>query len=356
MVTATMPSPISEAVGDEPEWRRALERFRGAYADNTIASCARHFAIFERWCADRGYVALPPAPETVAEYVEVLFRSLSTRTVLIRLYAMRNVSRALGRPDPTLNEPVRLAFRRGKRTYGTRPRQSPPMNAGLRDRIRDACPPTISGLRDRALLGLGYDTLCRRSELVALRIEDISPMADGTAKVIVRQTKEELAGQGVAFISARTLADVRAWLDAAGLTSGPILRQVKGSLVTSKPLHAAFFNDIVKAVALNAGVAPELARRLTSHSMRIGAVQDLAAAGCSLLQIMRAGRWRNAHQVANYARDAPVNVWAQTDGDGYPMAAAVQIWRRRTSTMPRREAAPSINTAGYAARSEDGEV
>lgn len=347
-MTSATPASTDAAEDAGQDWLRALERLRGAYADSTIVTCAKNFTLFERWCAARGQVALSPTPQTVAEYVTACFQSLGVRTVLSHLYAIRKVSRALGRPDPTYNEAVRLALRRGKRTHGTRPRQAPPLNAALRDRLRAACPPTMLGLRDRAVLALGYDTLCRRCELVALLIEDLTPAADGTAKVLVRREKQDHAGESVAFISVQGLADVRAWLAAAELTTGPILRRVRGSVATTEPLRKRGLNNRIKAMALEAGVEPALARRLSSHSMRVGAVQDLAASGHSLLEIMRAGRWRHADQVAYYAREAPVNVWAQSDGDGYPVAAGVQAWRRRTRAAPRRIWAPGLEDIAHA--------
>jgi integrase len=312
------------------DWLWAVERLRGAYADSTLRTCTENFSLFERWCASQGHGFLPPTGATVALYVEACFRRLGVRAVLSRLYAIRWVCRALDLPDPTYDEAVRLALRRGKRTCGVRPRQAPPLNAALRDRLRAACPSTLLGLRDRALLSLGYDTLCRASELRALRIEDLTGLPDGTARVLVRREKQDVGGAGgVAFLSVQGHADVRAWLEAAGLKAGPILRPTFGASVGAGAMKSRGFSYRIKHMAAAAGVEPALARRLSGHSMRIGAVHDLTIAGCSLLQIMRAGRWRHVDLVAGYAREAPVNVWRQSDGDGYPLAESLHGWRAR---------------------------
>jgi integrase len=310
---------------------QALERYRGAYADSTLDNAVLGFADFQRWCAERQVESLPPAAETVAGYVDSLFPRLGVRTIISRVYAVRLVSRAMRLKDVTASEEVRLALRRGKRAYGTRPEQAAPINAALRDRLRQACPPTLRGLRDRAMISLGYDTLCRRSELEALRIEDIECFPDGTARVRVRREKQDPGGPGsYGYISAQGLRDVSEWLEAARLDSGFILRPVYGEKNAGKNgLRPCALRERIKKIALSAGVEPEAARQLSVQSLRIGAVQDLAMAGRSILEIMRAGRWRNAELVATYVRNAPVNVWRQSDGDGYPLAQSLHGWRAR---------------------------
>jgi hypothetical protein len=79
-------------------------------------------------------------------------------------------------------------------------------------------------------------------------------------------------------------------------------------------------NQRLREVAELAGVDPAVVRRLTGHSMRVGAAQDMAAAGRTLLDIMRAGRWRGLDAVVLYVRDAPVDAWPAGDGDAYPVA------------------------------------
>jgi integrase/recombinase XerD len=211
------------------------------------------------------------------------------------------------------------------------------LNAPLRDRLLAACPEHLPGLRDRVLIGLGYDTLCRSSELVDLLVEDLVDLPDGTGQVLVRHSKADPFGRGeVAFISAPTMADVRAWLDGAGLGRGPILRRFFRGSVVGKRMNVFTVSKIVKAAAERAGVEPGLVAGLSSHSLRIGAAQDLAIAGRSMVEIMRAGRWKHLDAVALYVRDAPVNVWARSDGDTYPVTQGARVWRgfRRCGKRP----------------------
>src|SRR5690349_8427490 len=89
--------------------------------------------------------------------------------------------------------------------------------------------PMLSGLRDRALLVLGFAGALRRSELVALDVEDLEETAEGL-HVRIRRSKTDQEGAGD-FVSIphgsrlRPVAGVRAWLEAAGITEGPITAQ-----------------------------------------------------------------------------------------------------------------------------------
>jgi site-specific recombinase XerC len=90
-----------------------------------------------------------------------------------------------------------------------------------------ACIPadTLTGKRDRALLAIGFAAALRRSELVALAVEDPEEVPEGI-RLTVRRSKTDQQGEGCmiaipAGIRLRPLVTVRAWLDAAGITFGP---------------------------------------------------------------------------------------------------------------------------------------
>jgi integrase len=197
--------------------------------------------------------------------------------------------------------------------YGRRPRQALGLSAHLRDRLLRACPASLKGSRDRALIAIGYDTLCRRSELTALRIEDLMPLRDGGAKVLVRRAKNDPYGEGEhAYISREGLGHLEAWLAMAGLSSGPMFRPIFKTTVGRPGLHPRTINRILQAAAMQAGCNAAVVAQLSAHSMRVGPAQDLAIAGFSALQIMRAGRWRNLDAVSTYIRAADVNVWSKS--------------------------------------------
>jgi integrase len=54
----------------------------------------------------------------------------------------------------------------------------------------------LRDIRDRALVAVAYDTVCRRAELVLLRIEDIEPAEDGSGTIVIRRSKTDVTGEG----------------------------------------------------------------------------------------------------------------------------------------------------------------
>ncbi len=108
--------------------------------------------------------------------------------------------------DPTGSEAVRLAVRRMARVKGSRQRQAFGITAEPRDKLISACPGTLVGLRNSALISVGYDTLCRRSELVALRLEGRHDQPDGSGTILVRRSKADQLGEGqLAYLSPESL-------------------------------------------------------------------------------------------------------------------------------------------------------
>ena len=87
-------------------------------------------------------------------------------------------------------------MRRALRTKPRRQKQALGLTRVLRDQLIAVCPDTLRGRRDRALIAVGYDTLCRRSELVSLRREDLSPLDNGAMSILVRRAKNDPFGDG----------------------------------------------------------------------------------------------------------------------------------------------------------------
>lgn len=290
-------------------WRQAVHELDGAYAQKTLKGLVEHFGWFEAWCAARGVRSLPADPASVAAHVSAIYPTLASSTVRCRVSAIRWVHRLLDHPDPTAARVVILAYRRGLRQHGRRHKQAVPLRIEARDAMLAAASPDLFGLRDRLIVSLAYDTLCRPCELVALRLEDVRFLEDGTARIQVRMAKNDPLGEGAAaYVSRPTAQMLQRWMRDTGLNSGPILLEVRSRGPRGSGLHRDIPARRVRALAHLAGLPdPD---RLTGYSLRVGAVQDLVAAGCSQLEIMRAGRWRSAAVIARYAQAAPVNLWA----------------------------------------------
>jgi len=245
--------------------------------------------------------SLTASPQTVADFLKAESKSATPATIGRRRAAISKIHRLMKLENPARAEEVILATRTVFRQKGRRQDQALGLTGVLKKKLIDACPGDLPGLRDRALIAAGYDTLCRRSELVQLRIDDLTIRPDGSGTILVRKSKADQLGHGrLAYLSAEAIARIERWLDAADLMMGPIFRRVRGTHVWPDALHASAVATIIKARARDAGVDAARIAKLSGHSMRVGAAQDMAAAGIDLGAIMHAGGWKSPEMVMRY--------------------------------------------------------
>ncbi len=295
-----------------PDWRSAIDRLDGAYSENTLRGYRADFALFEDWCRRTGRNALPTSPETVAAFVAHDAIKASPSTLRRRLAGIRKVHRLLRLANPVEDEEVLIAMRRALRTKPRRQKQAHGLTRALRDKLLATCPDNLLGMRNRALIGVGYDTLCRRSELVWLRFEDLTPLEDGAMSILVRRAKNDPFGDGrYGFITPLTVAVLNAWLDAASIKKDWLFRKVIGDHVGPNPLHPYTVNRIIKGAANAAGLDSNIVQNLSGHSMRVGAAQDLMADGIGLLPIMQAGGWKSLNVIGRYVEHAEIALCGQ---------------------------------------------
>lgn len=305
--------PAGFLLGDKPafvDWRKALERLDGSYSPHTLLSYRSDFASFEAWCNGQGLAFLPADPTTVAGFIIALTERLKPSSLKRKLAGIRKIHHLLRLRDPTRDVDVDLAIRKARRLKPQRPTQALGITAGLRDRLLDATTADLTGYRDRALVAVGFDTLCRRSELVALRFEDIEPNHFGTASLLIRLAKNDPDGAGrIAHLTANALAALRQWLEVAEIEEGPLFRPVYGEFAIYRHLNPVALTRILKKLAAKAGCTAEEVFGISGHSLRVGAAQQLTINGVQLLPIMRAGGWRSTNVVARYVENVDINVW-----------------------------------------------
>lgn len=151
-------------------------------------------------------------------------------------------------------------MRRVWRSKGRRQRQALGLNASLLERCLSACDTdTLKGLCDAALQTTHYDSLCRRSEIAALRVEDLIPTDDGGLIALVRRSKTDLEGEGrYAYISAETAALLARWRTAAGIHDGPLFRNVRNAEASHTAISRASIGWLLKRIARAAGLPDEV--------------------------------------------------------------------------------------------------
>jgi site-specific recombinase XerD len=292
-------------------WRFQFQRLEGAYAAATMRSYRADVEAFEAWCHQQ---ELPPFPATVTmvcQFLQAQGQIFAPSTVQRRLYGIRKVHRLLDMPDPTMHEDVNLAMRKVRRLRPNRPKQAKGMTRDYLERFIEVQPDTPWGLRNKAMLSFGYDLLTRRSELVALRTEDIAWRHDGTLQVLIRRSKADQYGNGrIAFTSQRSAKLLEDWLDYRGMHIAPLFCPIYHGKAINRELTDMVLRRLIRASAEKAGFDRSLALTFSGHSMRVGAAQDLLSAGHDTAAIMRAGGWKSVDVLARYLEYAEFNVWA----------------------------------------------
>ena len=224
-----------------------------------------------------------------------------------------------GHEPPTNNEGVKATLRGIRRTIGAARERKAPATVDVLKQMLALCPDTLAGKRDRALLVLGFAGAFRRSELVALQVEDLVETPDGL-RVTIRRSKTDREGEGaeVAILRGcrlRPVEAVQSWLAAAEISTGPVFRPVlKGQRVQAEPLSAFSAAQIVKAYAERAGLDPVL---FAGHSLRSGFLTSAAEAGDSVFKMMEVSRHKSVDTLRGYVRRA--DLFHEHAGGTFPM-------------------------------------
>ena len=273
----------------------------GAFSSNTERALKSDLAIYAEWCAERGMTALPASPQTVAAFVDAMAEEKAPATVRRYVTSLVIAHRALGLEKTIKSPPVQLALKRMHRKKGRRQDQATGLTWPLRQRLLEAAGERLIDDRNRALLAVAYDAMLRRAELVSLQVPDLLEEMQGDGSVLVRRSKTDGEGRGeIAWVAPDTVRLVYAWLDRAGIGEGRLFRSVGKSGRIGERLHPCQVPRIFKAMAREAGLPETVAGGLSGHSARVGAAQDMVAAGIELPAILHAGRWKSTAMVNRY--------------------------------------------------------
>ncbi len=275
---------------------------QGTFAQNTHKALLADQRVFTAWCEAAGEQPLPASPQTVARFVDEMAEVKKPATVRRYVSSIAHQHRAAELDNPAISNVVRLALKRMGNQKGRDQQQAEGLTRTLVDRMLNAAGLKLGDLRDRALLAVAYDTLARRSELVALAVEDFRREADGSGSVIIRRSKTDQEGEGMArYLAPDTVRTLEEWLRASSIGAGPIFRAAHLGGRLGKPLHPNEVSVRFKAMAQRAGLPLGTVGRISAHSTRIGSAQDQAAAqGISDTAIMQSGGWKTPQMVARY--------------------------------------------------------
>jgi len=300
-IDGAIASPIALAEAAD----RAADLAESARAEATRRAYRSDWKLFESWCAAHGLMALPATPTTVGLYLAAHETVLSIATLTRRLSSVATAHRMAGHPMDTRHPAIRDVMRGLRRAKGSAQRHAEALTTPLVRRAVETCTDRLNDLRDRALLLMGFGAALRRSELVALDLDDVVVQPEGL-RVTIRKSKTDQEGEGQTVAIGRTgtatcpVAAYETWVSAAGIVAGRAFRSVDrhGRIGDALSTRA-----VAKIVQRRADLAGLDAKSFSGHSLRAGFATSAAAAGVEERIIMKTTRHRSTSVLRRYIHD-----------------------------------------------------
>jgi len=293
--------------------RERLQPFiEEATARSTRKAYQRDLASFKEFGG-----TIPATPQMVADWMVFLATRYRVATIQRRLASLSRAHSLFNLPNPISSELVQMTLKGIRRRLGVAQRQAKPL---MRDDIVTMLAVmggSLRDTRDRALLMMGFCGAFRRSELVALNVDDLTFVPEGVL-VRIRKSKTDQEGEGRTIGIPRgrnpALCPVQTfalWLEAMGSPSdGPLFRSIrKGSANVCTRLSDRSVSSIIKQRAAAVGMKAD---DLSGHSLRAGLCSSAAAAGVPNHKIREISGHKSDSMLAKYIRDG--NIWRDNAG------------------------------------------
>jgi integrase len=261
---------------------------------------------------DRQGTSRAVAEELVAIGLRASLACPAPATLDRRIASWQAFHRMRNLPSPFAAPLVQQARQKARRAMA-RPRvpKSPrPITRDILERLLAICDPSLRGSRDRALLMLAFASGGRRrSEVAALDVADIGLgdfAARGLVWVRLLTTKTTRKDQAPRLpMKGRAARALVHWLEAAGLTEGPLFRPVSAA---DRALPRRLAPDALRRILRHrlhlAGLPADYA---TPHGLRAGFLTQAALDGAPLAAAMKLSLHRSAVQAQKYYADVEIS-------------------------------------------------
>lgn len=279
-------------------------------SSNTKQAYDSDWRDFRSWCGDMEFKPLPAPADTVCLYLANLSKRCKYSTIKRRLAAITHFHKVNGHPPSNEHHAVIEVMAGIRRSLGNKQvGREPILKPDLRAMV-EALPANLTGVRDKALLLVGFFSACRRSELVGLDVDDLEFSHQGLVLHLRRtKTDQESLGRevGIPVANDKNLCPVRAmkeWLAATEITEGPVFRaidrhqNIRGDRLTGRSVAL-----IVKRAAKDAGLDTT---KISAHSLRSGFCTEAALNDVEERVIMKQTGHKHERVVRGYIKEASV--------------------------------------------------
>lgn len=287
---------------DEQLHEEAREYLRAGQqgAPNSHRAYTTDLRQYRAWCQENGYEPTPLSPVALVEYVTFLGRTRSYFTIQRHLASIAKYHRLNTVESPSTNEQFKVFMKGFKLKKTVRQKQAPDFSVKQLRQALDALPHTPTGLRNRAILLLGFTGAFRRSELAQL---DINHILIDEAGMVIRLDRSktnqfgEVEEKAVSYANEPDYCPIGAiqqWLAVLDREQGPLFVRIrKGERVTGERLSDEWVNLLVQQ---------HLGEHYTAHSLRASFVTIAKANGADDLEVMNQTKHRTTTMIQRYDR------------------------------------------------------
>lgn len=291
---------------------KAIDFAQASVAPRTARQYEADWHVFQTWCRGHGAPYLPAPAAVVAAYLAERSATRGRSGLRLILAAVAHHHRRAGHPwasgDPVIASVMRGILRDQKRPV----RPAAALTSAELRKLLAGCDDSLPGLRDRALLLIGFAGALRRSELVALDHEDLRFTADGLV-LRIRSSKGDQEGEGADVGITRgtrpgtcPVRAVEAWLRRSGIAYGAVFRRLTSSGTIEGRLTGSGVWWILRARAREAELAVDPGERLSPHGLRAGFITEAYLNGALDEQAGAHARQTNLETTRRYRRRAKV--------------------------------------------------
>jgi integrase len=290
---------------------QAQDYARKSSAPATLRAYKADWTHYAAWCGQAGFTPVPAAPATVGAYLASLGATHAPSTIRRRLAAIGKMHRFNDLPWNAAHRDIQAPLQGLLRQHGRPVQKAAALTLEMLRELVATCDLSCRGRRDRALLLIGFAAALRRSELVALAVEDVAEVAGGL-RLRIPRAKTDQAGQGAEIGLPRgkhaETCPVRAfhdWQAVAKRQAGPLFRRIStGDRIGDTAMHPDAVQRILRRRVAMAGLRLSGFDRMSAHALRVGFISEAYAQGVRDEDIMRHTRHRDLRTMRGYVQRA----------------------------------------------------
>lgn len=276
-------------------------------SQSTRRAYVRDVKYFWNWvkCYGSGDQRYPASTEQVIQFC--LYHISADSAYPLKLTTIRRYLSSIsirhsemGLTSPTSDPKVKILLRRARAAKKERPTKKEAITLDLLNAMCDICDESLTGIRDKAILLVGFSTGGRRrSEIIDFQYEDLK-ISDKGYFLTLRKSKTDQLGDGtVVPVFGRAAAALKRWLIKSGIRKGPLFRGIKSNDEFYDSISGRTINLIIKRRIKLIELDPA---NYGAHSIRAGFLTETSRRGINLSEAMLLSGHKSIKTAQGYCR------------------------------------------------------